>query len=205
MKEIVSFFLSGKIYGVEVSHMQGIEKCRDLSQPVDMPDFLQGVVDIRGEIIPVIPIKKRLVLPMTELTRKSKIFVFRTDHGKIACIVDGLSKMLKIDEQNERQFPPIIQNGETGYVDFVARSEGELILAIDPNRILDEGEWKLVQGMLDRIAEEKRKEEEEKRRAEEEARKAAEEKKRAEEEAEEKKQEDAEEKKQEEEREEKDD
>ena len=72
MKEIVSFFLSGKKYAVEVSHMQGIEKPRQMNQPPDMPDFLEGVVDIRGEMIPVMAIRKKLTLPAAEKTEKTK-------------------------------------------------------------------------------------------------------------------------------------
>ena len=154
MREIVSFFLSGKMYGVEVSRMQGIEKLRQMNQPPDMPDFLQGVVDIRGEVIPVMAIRKRLILPEAGETEKTKILVFRTQQGKLACVVDGISKILKIDNDNAQEFPRIIQNAETGYADFVARSDGELILVINPENLLGEEDWKAVHEMLDRMEDE---------------------------------------------------
>ena len=154
MKEIVSFFLSGKKYAVEVSHMQGIEKPRKMNQPPDMPDFLEGVVDIRGEMIPVMAIRKKLTLPAAEKTEKTKFLVFPTKQGKMACIVDGISRILKIDDNNVQAFPPIIQNAGTGYADFVARYEGELILVINPDNLLSEEDWKTVHEMLDRMEEE---------------------------------------------------
>lgn len=154
MREIVSFFLSGKKYGVEVSHMQGIEKFGEVSQPPDMPDFLEGVTDIRGEDIPVLAIRKRLILPEAGVTEKTKLLVFRTQYGRMACIVDGISQMLKIDKDDEQEFPRIIQNAETGYADFVARNGGELILVINPENLLSEEDWKTVHEMLDRMEDE---------------------------------------------------
>lgn len=154
MKEIVSFFMSGKMYGVDVSHMQGIEKYREMIRPEDQPEFLQGVVDIRGELIPVLAIRKRLVLPEAGITEKTKILVFRTQQGKIACVVDGISRILKIDNGDAQEFPQIIQSEDTGYADFVARNEGELILVINPENLLGREDWKAVHGMLDRMEEE---------------------------------------------------
>lgn len=154
MKEIVSFFLSGKKYGVEVSHMQGIEKYREEMKPADLPDFMRGVVDIRGEMIPVMSIRKRLVLPQTGVTEKTKLLVFRTSYGKLACVVDGISRILRIEDKNEREFPGIIQNEETGYADFIARYEGELILVINPERLLEQEDWTAVHKMLDKMEEE---------------------------------------------------
>lgn len=154
MREIVSFFLSGKSYGVDVSRMQGIEKYRELARPSKMPEFLEGVADVRGEVIPVMAIKKHLILPAAEITVKTKLLVFRTKFGKIACVVDGISKILKIDNNDAQEFPRIIQNEETGYADFVARNGGDLILVINPEKLLSEKDWKLIYEMLDRMEEE---------------------------------------------------
>lgn len=154
MREIVSFFLSGKSYGVDVSRMQGIEKYRELARPSKMPEFLEGVADVRGEVIPVMAIRKHLILPAAEVTEKTKLLVFRTKFGKIACVVDGISKILKIDNNDAQEFPRIIQNEETGYADFVARSGGDLILVINPENLLGEKDWNSIYEMLDRMEEE---------------------------------------------------
>ena len=69
MKEIVSFYLSGKMYGVDVDHMQGIEKHRELARPTGLPDFMEGVADIRGELrdgILKIRIPKKEAVPAVE-------------------------------------------------------------------------------------------------------------------------------------------
>ncbi len=154
MREIVSFFLSGKSYGVDVSRMQGIEKYRELARPSKMPEFLEGVADVRGEVIPVMAIRKHLILPAAEVTEKTKLLVFRTKFGKIACVVDGISKILKIDNNDAQEFPRIIQNEETGYADFVARNGGDLILVINPENLLGEKDWNSIYEMLDRMEEE---------------------------------------------------
>ncbi len=154
MKEIVSFYLSGKMYGVDVDHMQGIEKHRELARPTGLPDFMEGVADIRGELIPVMALKKRLILPPADVTEKTKLLVFRTRNGKLACIVDGIYRILQIDNDNAQEFPRIIQSEETGYADFVARIGSELILVINPENLINEAEWVSVGEILDRMEEE---------------------------------------------------
>ena len=84
MKEIVTFFLSGKEYGVEVDKMQGIENYVDMTQAAEMPECLQGIVMIREEVIPVLNIKKQLVLPSVPVTEDTKYLIFLTSHGKLA-------------------------------------------------------------------------------------------------------------------------
>lgn len=149
MKEIVTFYLCGKKYGVEVSQMQGIENDTELSQTPDMPDCLQGFVSVRGEVIPVVDIKKRLALPAVSATADTKLLVLRTSYGKLAFVADSVSKMVRVEGEEIQSFPPLMQTEETSYVDFIVKNEGALILVINSNRIISKEESEAIQKVLD--------------------------------------------------------
>ena len=149
MKEIVTFFLSGKEYGVEVDKMQCIENYVDMTQAAEMPECLQGIVMIREEVIPVLNIKKQLVLPTVPVTEDTKYLIFLTSHGKLACVADGISKILKADEDNVQQFPPIMQTKETRYADFVVKDETHLVIVINPENLLRREDWENVDKATD--------------------------------------------------------
>ncbi len=149
MKEIVTFFLSGKKYGVEVSRMQGVENYIEPAKTPEMPECLAGVVSIRDEWIPVVDLRKRLVLPVTEITFDTKLFVLRTTHGKLAFVADGISKIVRAEDNEIQSFPALVKTDATSYVEFIVRSEGVLVLVINSDGILSEDEWKAVQKVVD--------------------------------------------------------
>lgn len=151
MKEIVTFFLSGKEYGIEVGNMQGIENYADVTQAAEMPENLQGVVVIRDEVIPVLNIRKMLVLPPVGVTEETKYLVFRTKHGKLACVADGVSNIIKADGINVQQFPSLMQTNKTGYFDFIVKDETGLVIVINPENLLSEEDWKGVGKVIDNL------------------------------------------------------
>ena len=150
MKEVVTFFLSGKEYGVEVSRMQGIENYVEVSRTADIPDGFLGVTCIRDEMIPVLDIRKKLVLPPVPVTGETKYMVLRAEQGKMAFLVDGVSKILQVDGDAVQDFPALVQTKSTSYADFVVRHEGHLILAINPEGLLTAEEWQKMKQVLEK-------------------------------------------------------
>lgn len=149
MKEVVTFFLSGKEYGVEVSRMQGIENYEEMTTAADMPDCLEGIVNIRDEMIPVLDIKKRLVLPPAAVTGDTKYLVIFAKRGKLAFVADGVSRIIQVNDDDLQDFPSLMQTERTSYVDFVVKHEGHLVLAIDPEGLLTEEEWGDIENILE--------------------------------------------------------
>lgn len=148
MREIVTFFLSGKVYGADVSHIQGIENYEVPVSVPDMPEKLQGFVTIRDEILPVVDIKKQLVLPHVDVTSETKYVVLRTERGKVAVVVDGVSNLIKAEGENVQDIPKILKGERTSYVEFVVKQDNHLILAISGEDFLSMEDWKLVQKLI---------------------------------------------------------
>lgn len=149
MKEVVTFFLSGKEYGVEVSRMQGIENYEEMAAATDLPECLAGIVSIRDELVPVVDIKKKLVLPPVAVTGETKYLVLFARRGKLAFVADGVSRIIQVDDDALQDFPSLMQTERTSYVDFVVQKEGHLILAIDPEGLLTEEEWSDIENVLE--------------------------------------------------------
>lgn len=151
MREIVSFYLSGRKYGVRMSHMEGFENYREMVQQPDMPDFLEGVIDVRGELIPVVDIRKFLILPAVSVSGDTKYVILRTIKGKLAFMTDRVSEVLRIEDAYVMGVPALMQTGDIGYIDFVAKSGTDLILAINPERLLGAEDWKAVNEIKDKM------------------------------------------------------
>lgn len=148
MKEIVMFFLSGKQYGIEISNMQGLENYSPMAAMEGVGGKFLGIVTIRGEMIPVINIKKCMVLPPAGVTAETKYVVLRTSHGDAAIVVDGVSEIVQIEGEDIQPCPMLIAGDKTGYVDFVARKDDHLVLCVKPDGLLSDSEWTEINKIL---------------------------------------------------------
>lgn len=156
MKEVVSFFLSGKEYGVDVNNMKGIDNYKEVTPVAGSPEFVLGMVEARDEMIPVIDIRKRFVLPPVGVTEETKHLLLHTDKCTIACVADGVSNIFKVEGERLQNFPSLMKTEGTGYVDFVAKNaENNLVIVINPNNILNEEEWDELNKMIDKMEAEK--------------------------------------------------
>lgn len=146
MKEIIVFILNGKEYGVEIGGMQSLEKIQEMSPVPDAPDYILGSVTIRDQIYPVFDINNRLGLsrstgsganPMSgEGEQYTKILLLRTPAGSIACLVDGVGKVLRAEGDNVQSFPKMAMTEGTDFVDFIVREGSRLIVVIKPDLLL---------------------------------------------------------------------
>lgn len=153
MKEVVVFFLSGKEYGVDITGMQGLENYVPVTKMPDLEEKIMGVASIRNETVPILDIKKCLVLPPVSVTKETKYVIFETNYGKAGFVVDGVSEILRVDGGNVQECPSIVQGEKTGYVDFVAKNGENLVLVINPGNLLAEQEWKKIKEAIDNMEE----------------------------------------------------
>ena len=148
MKEIVSFFLCGKLYGVDVADVNGIELYTDVVKLGCESENIMGIADIREEKVPVLDIRKRLVMPQTPVTPDTRIIMLRTSHGPLSCVADGVPGIIQAEGNNVQEFPPLMHGKKTGYSDYVVKNENDLIIVLNPNKLLSQEEWQAVVKMM---------------------------------------------------------
>lgn len=151
MKEIVTFSLNGKEYGIEISGMQSLENYKEISPFPDAPEGVAGTVKIRDEIYPVFNIREKLdpvgsqVDGVTEVTEETKFLLLKTSVGDIACVVDSVGKVFRAEGDDIQQFPSVARTKETTYIDFVARRNNALIVVLKPDELLTEEQKESIQ------------------------------------------------------------
>ena len=91
MKEVVTFFLSGKEYGADVSEIQGIENYVEYAKEPGLSDGFLGIVSIRDEWVPLLNLKKKMVLPPVPVTGETKYLVFQLPQVLLESIVLPIS------------------------------------------------------------------------------------------------------------------
>lgn len=135
-EHLATFFLAGEEYGVDVRLVQEIIRVADITQVPRAPAYIKGVINLRGRIIPVVDLKKKLALGEVDRTRQARIVVVKVRDRLIGLLVDGASQVLRVPLSIIEPPPEEVVDIEANYIRGVAKLEKRLIILVDLPKIL---------------------------------------------------------------------
>jgi purine-binding chemotaxis protein CheW len=135
-EHLATFFLAGEEYGVEVRQVQEIRRVTEITSVPRAPEFIRGVINLRGRILPVLDLRRRLALGEVAMDRAARIVVVRIKERLLGLLVDGASQVLKV-KVSQIEPPPeeVLQQGGD-YIRGVAKLDDRLIILVDLERLL---------------------------------------------------------------------
>lgn len=143
--QLVSFELEQEEYGVDVLAVREIIRLPGITKMPNTPDYVEGIINLRGTVIPIISLRRRFGLMDSEANRSSRILVMETTGGLNGFIVDAVAEVIRISS-TEIQPPPAITLGNvaqeciTGIVNHAER----LLVVLDLNRLFSNEEQALL-------------------------------------------------------------
>jgi purine-binding chemotaxis protein CheW len=138
LAQFVNFRLRGEEYGVDIGSVREITRVVDISHIPESPSFIEGVTNLRGQIIPVVDLAKQFGLaPQEKLPESARIVVTEVKGQTVGMIVDEVSEVLKISEENIEPTPELIQTKiRKDYIKGVGKLENRLIVLLDLEKVL---------------------------------------------------------------------
>lgn len=139
MVQSVTFHVASEEYAVDILHVQEILRPREMTRVPKAPSFLTGVINLRGQIVPVINLRTRLGMAPSEQTQDSRIVVVNHSGKTVGLIVDAMSEVLRISESVIHP-PPVTPNAQfsSEYIQGVAKLEKRLLIFLDLAALLGE-------------------------------------------------------------------
>jgi purine-binding chemotaxis protein CheW len=136
-EHLATFFLAGEEYGVDVRLVQEIIRVSEITQVPRSPGFVKGVINLRGRIVPVVDLKRKLGLgDVDEGARPSRIVVAKLRDRLVGLLVDGASQVLKVPVSTIEGAPEEVVAKGANYIRGVAKLEKRLIILMDLNKVL---------------------------------------------------------------------
>jgi purine-binding chemotaxis protein CheW len=135
-EHLATFFLGREEYGVDVRLVQEIIRVTEITQVPRAPEFIKGVINLRGRIIPVVDLKRKLRLGDVEILRQSRIVVVKIKERLIGLLVDGASQVLKVPVSTIEAAPDEVTEIDATAIRGVAKLTGRLIILMDLNKTL---------------------------------------------------------------------
>ncbi len=138
--QLVSFKIGNEEFGVDILKVQEINRMLTITQVPNAPDFVEGVVNLRGKIIPVVNLRKRLNMPPIENDSKTRIIVVEIQENTVGFIVDEVKEVLRIPKSITEPAPSMIAGIKTEYITAVGKLEDRLLILLDLEKILSSEE-----------------------------------------------------------------
>lgn len=125
-------------FGVSIEEVQEINRLVEISRLPQTPAFIEGIVNLRGEVIPVIDLKKRFDIAGGEYTEQTRILVFDIEGHSASIIVDEVSEVLRLSSDLIEKPPMVISGIAKSYIDGVAKVGERLIILLKLEKIFSQ-------------------------------------------------------------------
>ena len=136
----LTFNLDKEEYGLEILKVKEIIGLMDITSLPQTPDFVKGVINLRGKVIPVVDLRLRFLLDEAEHTEKTCIIVVEVEsenrYSQIGIVVDSVSEVLQVQEDDLQATPSFGVNIDTSYILGMAKSQNRIRTLLDINRVL---------------------------------------------------------------------
>ncbi|MBI5809695.1 MAG: chemotaxis protein CheW [Deltaproteobacteria bacterium] len=138
--QLVTFRLGNEEYSLDILKVQEIIRHMNLTRVPKAPEFVDGVINLRGKVIPVLDLRKRFGLVNNEKTEATRIIVVDIDDKTVGLKVDAVSEVLRLPSDTVEPPPSIVTDVESDYIKGVGKMEGRLIILLDVSKILTRNE-----------------------------------------------------------------
>lgn len=134
--QLVSFKIANEEFGVDILNVQEINKMTLITKVPNAPEFVEGVINLRGRVIPIIDLRTRLKLEKKEHDKDTRIIVVEISGRTVGFIVDAVKEVLRIP-MNITEAPPELVTGiDSEFIRAVGKLEDRLLILIDLEKVL---------------------------------------------------------------------
>jgi purine-binding chemotaxis protein CheW len=134
--KFLTFFLAGEEYGLEILKVQEIIGMMDITPVPRSPDYVRGVINLRGKVIPIVDLRLRFGMTAAERTAETCVIVVEANRIQTGIVVDQVSEVLDIAQDNIEDAPAFGADVQTDYILGIGKAQGRVRLLLDIDRVL---------------------------------------------------------------------
>ena len=136
LEQYVTFMIGSETYGVEVLRVREIIGMTDITHVPNSMDFMKGVINLRGTVVPVVDMRKKFRMDEREYDIFTVILIVEIKGTLIGMIVDSVSDVIGLPSESIQDTPHFSANIEADYIKCIGKSDEDLVIILDADRIL---------------------------------------------------------------------
>ena len=135
--QYVIFNLDDESYGIDIYNVKTIERISNFTRVPNTPEYIKGVINLRGEVTPVIDLRVKFGIQSKEIDKDSRIIITTFDEKIIGLLVDSSSEVIELESEEIDNVPSIGNKNIENYIDGIGKKNGELILLLKLKKVFD--------------------------------------------------------------------
>ncbi len=139
--KFLTFQVGKETYGIEIGYVIEIVGLQPLTEMPEMPEYIRGIINLRGRIIPVMDVRLRFKMPWKEYDDRTCIIVINMNDVSIGLVIDSVSDVLNINDDEIVKKPEMSTKENSRYISRIGRIGDQVILLIDCERLLSAEEY----------------------------------------------------------------
>ena len=138
--QLVSFNIGSEEFGVDILKVQEINRMVEITRVPQAPHYVEGVINLRGKVIPIVDLRKRFNLEVKEYDKNTRIVVVDISGNIMGMVVDSVSEVLRLPSNTIEPPPEIVASINSEYIKGVAKLEDRLLIFLDLSKVIDVSE-----------------------------------------------------------------
>ncbi len=142
--KFLTFILGSEVYGIEILKVREIIKLMDITIVPQTPDYLKGVINLRGKVIPIVDLRLKFTMPEVEHTQETCIIVAEVNKTSIGIIVDSVSEVSNINSEEIEEAPHLGQDIDTDFILGLGKTKERIVILLDIALVLSSEDLETV-------------------------------------------------------------
>ena len=143
-RQVLTFSLGSESYGIEIRYVTEIIGIQPITEIPELPDYIRGIINLRGKIIPVMDVRLRFKKEPKEYNDRTCVIVVDIRDVSVGLIVDSVSEVLTIAEQDIVEPPQINRGSSNRYIKNIGKVGNDVKLLLDCDKLLSENEMEVI-------------------------------------------------------------
>jgi len=140
----VTFRLEGELYGINVIQVQEVLRVTEIAPVPGAPDYVLGIINLRGNVVTVIDTRRRFMLSEREIDDDTRIVIIEVMGQIVGLLVDGVAEVVYLRASEVESAPEVGNDESSKYIQGVVSRENGLLIMVDVNKLLSTNEWQDV-------------------------------------------------------------
>jgi purine-binding chemotaxis protein CheW len=140
LNQLISFIVGDEEYGLDILRVKEVIRIREITRLPKAPSFVKGIINLRGDVIPIIDLRDKFGLEVQEYTTTTRVIVVDVEAKLVGMVVDAASQVVRIPADQIDPPPPIAGGLSTEYIRGVGKLDDRLVILLNIDRILTQEE-----------------------------------------------------------------
>ena len=143
----VTYRLDEETYGINVMQVQEVLRYTEIAPVPGAPEYVLGIINLRGNVVTVIDTRSRFGLPPTDITDNTRIVIIESDEQVVGILVDSVAEVVYLRSSEIDSAPNVGTEESAKFIQGVSNRSGQLLILVDLNKLLSDDEWDEMSGL----------------------------------------------------------